>query len=85
MRGDGRVIVTLARASVHQGAQHVDAEENEHDADAQLQGMCHSVGHLITQQQDADARDQQGKRVAQTPRGADQQRTQQAATLRRDR
>ena len=50
--------------SVHQGAQHVGAEENEHHADAQLEGMCHSVGHLITQQQDADAREQQGERVA---------------------
>ena len=38
-RRDGRVIVTVARASVHQSAQHVDTEENEHDADAQLEAM----------------------------------------------
>jgi hypothetical protein len=74
----------MARAS-YQLPQHVGAQKDEHDADTQFEGMDHSVGQLVTKQQNTDASDQQGQRVAQTPEGADQRRTQQTPTLRHNR
>jgi hypothetical protein len=75
----------MARASAYQRPQYVGAEEDEHDTDTQFEDMCHSVGQFVTQQQNADARDQQRERVPETPQGADERRTQQTATLRHDR
>src|SRR6267142_855868 len=82
MRSGSRVIVAMARAPVRQGAEYVGAEKNEHDADARLEGLCHLVGHLVTQQQHAHTGDEQRECMAETPQAAHEQRTQQAATLR---